>query len=735
MATQGSMTTGSSYNRSLTFNWWLDRQDIAGNYTVIGWEIVGSGSATGYVKSGNFDVWVSGTNLYNSSDRINLYNGTVVASGKHTLYHDNNGNRNFTAYIEAGIWSTAVNCWQEQSWDLPQIPRYANITSFSVSKRNETSVLFNWSADANCDWAWYSTDNGSTWHNLPSSNIVSGLSPNTTYNFKLRLRRTDSQLTTDSSTYKQTTYDYPHCTNSPNFTLGEELTLTLYNPLNRSVTLNVIGADGSTLSTDIMTGTSIKGFVTEKFINNAYASIPNNSSGKYKVEVIYEGITKTRDNNNMYSVDLSQCKPIFNNFTYKDINTVVTNVTGNNQVLVKGKSNLQVTISSSNKMVAQKSATPNKYIAVIDTLNVNANYSENDVTFDVGTVINSGSKRLTVTAYDSRNNDTSVYKDIMVYDYSKPVINVDVARLNNFESQTTLKINGTYTKLTIDNSDKNSIVSVQYRYREKEGTWSNWVTVNTTLTSGKFTCSDIILSLDNTKPFDIEVMATDKLDSDVASGSIDVGEAIFFISSNKKKCYINNKQVMTGIAEDVNRTDLNNYINDFVAGYGHNLTNAPSNEFNLGHFMSIPRHDAEGYVTQLFSPNSTDDIYIRKCNGGTWGEWSLLAKEGKVLYDNSTGANGTITLNDNATNYKYLEIFYGNNTIISTKTLVTNGKKILLSQSYVEDTGWYFVYYEELTINNNSLVGGKSNRVDFNVNGMTTYNSTQMKVFKVIGYK
>lgn len=112
----------------------------------------------------------------------------------------------------------------------------------------------------------------------------------------------------------------------------------------------------------------------------------------------------------------------------------------------------------------------------------------------------------------------------------------------------------------------------------------------------------------------------------------------------------------------------------------------------------------------------------------------LINKE-VILYDNPDGLNGTITLNDSTENYKYLEIFYGNNTILSTKTLVKNGRMIYLSQSYVENDGWYFVYYEELTINGNTLVGGASNRVDFNANGMTTHGSTQMKVYKVVGIK
>lgn len=36
----------------------------------------------------------------------------------------------------------------------------------------------------------------------------------------------------------------------------------------------------------------------------------------------------------------------------------------------------------------------------------------------------------------------------------------------------------------------------------------------------------------------------------------------------------------------------------------------------------------------------------------------ILKLKGTVLYENETGTNGDVTLNDNIKNYKYIEIFY-----------------------------------------------------------------------------
>lgn len=109
---------------------------------------------------------------------------------------------------------------------------------------------------------------------------------------------------------------------------------------------------------------------------------------------------------------------------------------------------------------------------------------------------------------------------------------------------------------------------------------------------------------------------------------------------------------------------------------------------------------------------------------------------GTVLYDNASGgANGTITLSDNATNYKYLEIFFGNNAVMSTKVFGVNGNAIVLAQNLATNTGWFHIYFEQLRIADNQLVSEMSTRTDFNATSMATYDSTQMKVYRVIGYK
>ena len=520
---------------------------------------------------------------------------------------------------------------------LDTIPRYTSITSFTVSKRNETSFTFNWGTADTIDYVWYSTDNGSNWtgydvtDGTSGSFTVSGLSPNTNYNCKLRVRRKDSQLTTDSTTVSQTTYKAPtisfssktetsitmtwsidtnadriqYSTNNGSswssaitvsgtngsqtitglsantsynikfrirrsatqttydttassqttyqypyvsavgtsaLTIGNSQTLTLYNPLGRSCTVYM--KKDSTTGTQLYSGTTNGTSITfTPTASTLYASIPNNTQGSCVYYCVYSNQTVTTKSGT-YKIIGTEI-PTFSNFTYKDNNSTVTNVTGNNQVMVKGLSTVQVTVSSANKMVANNSATAKNYVMAMSSLSATVNYSSSDIVQSLGTINASGTQRLNVTAYDSRGLSKTVYKDITVYDYVKPVINATITRLNNFEDQTTIKVSGTYTKLTINNVNKNSITSVQYRYRETGGSWGSWTNLTTTVNNGTFTCTDVILSLDNTKSFDFEIKAVDTLQQTTTKSiALDSGQAIFFISSNNKACYINGQEII-----------------------------------------------------------------------------------------------------------------------------------------------------------------------------------------------
>ena len=130
MASSGSFNTTGYQGRYLTFAWSVSSQSVANNTTTIAWTLKGAGTASSsWYRAGNFKVVINGSTVYSSSTRIQLYDGTLVASGNFTMTHDTAGNKTFSASAEAGIYTVAVNCSGSGSFTLPQIARAAKITS------------------------------------------------------------------------------------------------------------------------------------------------------------------------------------------------------------------------------------------------------------------------------------------------------------------------------------------------------------------------------------------------------------------------------------------------------------------------------------------------------------------------------------------------------------------------------------------------------------------------------
>ena len=130
MASSGSFNTSGYSGRYLRFEWSVASQSTSSNSTKINWSIKGAGgSTTNWYMSGPFKVQIDGNTVYSSNDRIQLYNGTPVAKGTYTLNHNSAGQKSFSAYAEAAIWSFGVNCSGSGSWSLPDIARAAVINS------------------------------------------------------------------------------------------------------------------------------------------------------------------------------------------------------------------------------------------------------------------------------------------------------------------------------------------------------------------------------------------------------------------------------------------------------------------------------------------------------------------------------------------------------------------------------------------------------------------------------
>lgn len=446
---------------------------------------------------------INGT-TYTWSGSIGGSGDKTLISKTQTVTHNSDGSKsiNLSASITLDISWSGVSLGTisgSGSMTLTKIPRYASVSQ-SLTSKTETTATMKWSSDSTIDYIWYSVNNGSSWSGInvadgtSGSYTISGLAANTTYQIKTRVRNKASQLTTDSSALSVTTYSWPYATTMPNFTIGERLTIGFYNPLGRSCTVNLIGADGSTIGTDTITGTSISGYNNATVQNRLYASIPNAKSGTYKVKVTY-GTNATTKTGGTYTVDANACKPSISGGSYKDINSATVAITGNDQLIVQNRSQVQFAATG---LAAQKSASVASCKVAVNGNTYNLTVSGSTATGG-SAVINSGTDvTATLTVTDSRGLTASADITIQMLELSQPSAIITLERQSNFYSETDILVDAKYSSVNGGNT-------IQIAYScTKDG--DSAASVSGTLQDNV----QKTITLDNTAGWAVKVTLTDR---------------------------------------------------------------------------------------------------------------------------------------------------------------------------------------------------------------------------------
>ena len=370
------------------------------------------------------------------------------------------------------------------------------VPSNSLNARTETTIKMNWSVDSTADYIWYSTDNGSTWTAVGSVSAtsgtytISGLSANTAYKVKTRVRRKATQTTYDASAVSVTTYNYPHITavGTSNLTIGNSQKLTLYNPLSRTVTIKMY--KDSTSGTQLYSGTTSSTTITfTPTASTLYATIPSAKSGKCVYSAIYSSSTKTTSGAYTYVINEANCKPTFSDFSYADLDSTVTPITKNNKILVNGHSDCYFSIPIANKAVAKNSATMVSYKYEWGSSSKTGPYSSDDVA-NISIYESSGGT-LKVTAIDSRGLSTTVTKTVPYIAYTNAVVNsVEIQRLNGVDLETYLGLKMTIWKGNwqngADTAYDNQLKYVGYRVYDGSS-WTSYFDITSAVKSAMST--------------------------------------------------------------------------------------------------------------------------------------------------------------------------------------------------------------------------------------------------------
>lgn len=675
---------------------------------------------------------------YNDGHAITYNSYTVLFSKTLTITHNANGAKsiNVTAYINHATFDSGTNGF---SVALTTIPRYATANQ-SLASKTETSIQINWSSDSTIDYVWYSINNGSTWTALDSVNAssgsytISGLTANTTYNIKTRVRRKDSQLTTDSSALSVATYNYPYANSMPNFTIGNVLTIGLYNPLNRSVTVQIIGNDNSIVDTWTGTGTTIIGYNAATTINNFYASIPNSKTGTYKVKVVYGSSTIT-NTGGTYSINENECKPSITSGSYQDTNSSVIAITGNNQKIVRNQSIVQYTATG---LTTKKSATISSCSVMVNGNSYNLSVSGTSATGGNAVIDSASNVTATFTLTDSRGLTATKNITINMLDWTLPSAIITCQRHNNFYSETDINVNADYSSL-----DGNNQITITYCYKKlTDSTYSSNYPLSDDVTS--------TFSIDNAYQWNVKVVVSDLFGSTTYNLTVPKGTPIIFfdrlLSSTGFNCFPQNDNSV-----EINDQDMLKRI----AGYGE-IANQVTGDWNTacgtasGIYMGVDLLNAPSsgwwYVLHIvhnnlyqrqiaFSFTDSKKIYSRTQDFGTWNNWTLLINPPKLLWTNSSpnSSFATQTINLNSDDYNLLKIYYKKTNSENNLSSVEIIKGYDTDIGYIDDSCVVFSRHVE-SVTDTSLEFGGGNRLMPNGTASVADDTRCIPLY-IVGYK
>lgn len=233
---------------------WENSVDIANNKSNVGWKLVlkSTGSYSFSLIGSTIVVNIGGNEVYNqySQKDLSAGNSIEIGNGSLDIIHDNDGRKTITcsaSYTQSTTANyTPGNMSLSENFELTQIARYANI-SVTQRAKDINSISINWTSDSVRDHTQYKVDGGS-WidagDTVASDNksgyfVINNLNYNTSYKITVRIKRTDSQLWTESEELTISTYDYARFISVSDSVFGDDINISKYNESGLSNRLDV----------------------------------------------------------------------------------------------------------------------------------------------------------------------------------------------------------------------------------------------------------------------------------------------------------------------------------------------------------------------------------------------------------------------------------------------------------------------------------------------------------------
>lgn len=413
---------------------------------------------------------------------------------------------------------------------LNSIDRTAPTVSCSVSNITANGFTISASSSATSDIWQYSLNGGSSWTQFSTtagtsaSVTLSSISPNTTYSVRVRARKRTNQVYGTSSTVSAKTLGGAVILSCGNFaadasTVNLSLRVTVYNA---AYTNYITIKNGSTTYLSLTGRTWAAGTASRTItltsaerttLLNAMASLKSFTA---TIELVTKSGNTQIGNASTCTCTISTTEansgPTLSGFTFVDSYSTTTAITDNDQVLIQDYSRLTVTPGTA---AARNGASIVSYSAVCSGVTKS---NTTGAALSLGTIDTSGTRDITLTVTDSRGYTASVTQSVTVVPYSKPrVSSVSLRRTNDIETEMQLVFNGSISPITVDGTQKNSLLYARYRYKlTSASSYNSYTSIlgSVTATGSSFSFSNLELcNLDSESSYDFHLQIRDQLNS------------------------------------------------------------------------------------------------------------------------------------------------------------------------------------------------------------------------------
>lgn len=584
---------------------------------------------------------------------------------------------------------------------LDTIDRVAPKITATITDATDSTFTLNVVSDSRCNKWWYTLNakaSNPTWYTIQTSEllnfskVITGLTPNAKYDVQVCGNRAWNDVDGYSSIKTIQMLGGSYFKNVSNILIDDSSPVfygdsVVYNST-YTHTIDIQDGDGKVLAT-----------ISNVKISNGHTSVKVPSDIREKVLKIlvnkqsingmitvhtYDGGTEIgsgkTNHNVIITTSADRSAPILGAFIFKDVNPVTAAVTGNNQVLIRYASQLQVDISN---CTPRNFATIVSYSVACGDMTKTSTTGKGMKLTDISAV---GTVPIIATVIDSRGYSTSMTKNVKILNYEKiDITDYDVRRANEVEPYLNVSIRGSYAPLSETPEPTqvsvmgfvpgvNAFKALEYRvWKTSEKPPSNYTdipTVQSTDSTFDFTNPTWKISpeLDPEYSYFVEFRARDKLTSD--SVRVTIGQSISLMSFRKKKVGINNRNPSSAL--DVNGIIKMNGFN--VMGIIKHLTSEDLNDITEAGIFDQPftveataernyPHKKACFIEVL---NGKENRLIQRCTSfdgryvdvrslyeHVWSKWYTIPIDAPYVIDSGKCYDRLHTISGSMTEWHY----------------------------------------------------------------------------------